>query len=148
MIFDFRQDIRVPRLTFFATKDIPAGTELEYDYRLAVAGKSRLDNHEPNPIKCFCESRECRKTLIDRSWSFIRLPLDGSNETTEPTFALVIYDFWLGLLKKVRALLFINTENANIVDPTSPHLAKGPLIKTFKLQTLCNMITAFTVHYL
>ena len=81
MIFDFRQDIRVPRLTFFATQDIPAGTELEYDYQLAVSGKGRLRNQGLNTNKCYCESVECRQTLIDRSWWWIRLQQKRNNET-------------------------------------------------------------------
>jgi len=50
------QDIRMPRLAFFANEFIPAYTELCYDYGYLagnVEGKSR---------KCLCESINCRKT--------------------------------------------------------------------------------------
>ena len=56
-VFVESRDIRTPRLAFFASEFIKAGTELCYDYGYLkgnVLGKQR---------SCLCGSAQCRKRM-------------------------------------------------------------------------------------
>ena len=47
-------DLRLPRIGFFAAKDIPPRTELTFDYGHTTGGKSR---------QCHCGAANCRGWL-------------------------------------------------------------------------------------
>jgi len=57
VVFVDSQDVRVPKVAFFALWDIPAKTELTYDYNYqigSVEGKS---------LACNCGAETCRGRL-------------------------------------------------------------------------------------
>ncbi|KAJ5682231.1 hypothetical protein N7462_005396 [Penicillium macrosclerotiorum] len=51
---------RLYYLAFFATRDIPAGTELTFDYHPTWDGSRKVD---PNAVKCLCGENNCRGQL-------------------------------------------------------------------------------------
>lgn len=53
-------DTRLYYLAFFAIKDIPAGTELTFDYNPYFKTSKAED---PDAVKCLCREPGCRKQL-------------------------------------------------------------------------------------
>ena len=60
MVYDFRQDQRLPRLSFFAAKDIAKGEELVYDYGLRGSDKEKYGASKI----CYCGSKKCKGQYI------------------------------------------------------------------------------------
>lgn len=55
-------DEHLYHLAFFALKDIPAGTELTFDYNPMWSGEA-ADKDDPNIVKCHCGEKNCRGQL-------------------------------------------------------------------------------------
>lgn len=53
-------DTRLYYLAFFAIRDIPAGTELTFDYNPGWNGSTKYD---PDAVPCLCGERKCRGQL-------------------------------------------------------------------------------------
>lgn len=53
-------DRRLYYLAFFAVRDIPAGTELTFDYNPGWNGSTEFD---PNAVPCLCGEPKCRGQL-------------------------------------------------------------------------------------
>ena len=60
-----RNDKKVYFLAFFASRDIPAGTELTIDYNPQLAGKKRKPPKpgENHVLRCQCGAKKCRMRL-------------------------------------------------------------------------------------
>lgn len=52
------------RVFIYARRDIGAGEELTYDYKLTVDGK--LDKEERALLACHCGKKKCRGTILDK----------------------------------------------------------------------------------
>jgi SET domain-containing protein len=52
------------RVFIYAKRDIEAGEELTYDYKLTVDGK--LDKEERAFLECRCGKKKCRGTMLDK----------------------------------------------------------------------------------
>jgi len=48
-------DPRLPRIAFFASRNIKAGEELQFDYKYAA--------QETNRLMCYCNAWNCRRYL-------------------------------------------------------------------------------------
>ena len=59
LVYDNRQDQRLPTIAFFTRRDIEYGEELVWNYNLTTT-----DEEKANSIKCYCQSTNCQKTLI------------------------------------------------------------------------------------
>lgn len=53
-------DTKLYYLAFFALRDIPAGTELTFDYNPSWDGSKKID---PHAVKCLCGEKKCRGQL-------------------------------------------------------------------------------------
>lgn len=53
-------DDRLYYLAFFALRDIPAGTELTFDYNPGWDGTNKFD---PSAVRCLCGEEKCRGQL-------------------------------------------------------------------------------------
>lgn len=61
---DTHGDPRLYDLAFFALRDIPAGTELTFDYNPTWSSeKDDNDNDDPVAVKCRCGEEQCRGQL-------------------------------------------------------------------------------------
>ena len=58
-------DPNLPRIAFFASREIKSGEELTFDYQMTVSevGGSGLSPRKKMRIKCHCGAANCRKYL-------------------------------------------------------------------------------------
>lgn len=56
-------DQKIFDMAFFAIKDIPAGTELTFDYYPNWKSENRPKVADPDAVKCLCGEKECRGQL-------------------------------------------------------------------------------------